>query len=294
MSLQDGALRLDDALVAVGAHDALTAALVEESGFDIVWVSSFEVSSSRRLPDTNIVTYPEMAEIVQDIGLGCGLPIYVDADNGYGSDDCALRALCFFAGAGATAVCMEDNAFPKRDSLYPDNRALEDPEIFAERIAKLAAADTGVLLIARTEALVAGYGVDEAVRRLEHYASAGADALFVQVNREHSSQLPKVLAQVKGKLPMVIAPTVLPDLSAGEFFSMGANVVIFANVVTRSCIAAVARTLATLREAGSLRSVANEIVTLDEMFRLTRTGAWHPRQGVRRSRTAHYRPPRSK
>lgn len=269
-----GAVRVGDALIAVGAHDALTAGLVEEFGFDIIWVSSFEVSSSRRLPDTNIVTYHEVAEVVRDISHGCRLPIYVDADNGYGSDECALRALYFFAEAGAAAVCFEDNVFPKRNSLYPDDRTLEDPDVFARRISRLAAAGSGAQIIARTEALVAGYGVEEAVRRLDKYVAAGADAVFAQVNKKHAAGLAELLSVLNGKFPVVIAPTVLPEVSAETFFSMGANVVIFANVLTRACVAAIERTLAALRKGGSLGDVAGDIASLDEIFRLTR--GWAP------------------
>jgi phosphoenolpyruvate phosphomutase len=230
----------------------------------------------------NIVTYHEMANVVRDISQGCRLPIYVDADNGYGSDECALRALYFFAAAGATAVCVEDNAFPKRNSLYPDDRTLEDLDVFAQRISKLAAAGTGVQLIARTEALVAGYGAEEAVRRLDKYMTAGADAVFAQVNEKHAARLAELLARLNGKYPVVIAPTVLPDVTAEEFFSMGANVVIFANVVMRSCVTAVKRTLAALHKSGSLGEVAGEIASLAEIFRLTRDWGQDSQRSLRR------------
>jgi phosphoenolpyruvate phosphomutase len=262
-------------LVGVGAYDALTGALVEEAGFDIAWVGSFEVSTNRRLPDINVLTFSEMAGVVRAVRSSCGLPILVDGDNGYGSDECALRAIEMFAEAGAAAMCIEDNMFPKRNSLYNSReRQLEDPAVFCRRLEKLAHSGSQLTVIARTEALVAGQGPAEAVRRLRQYASAGADALFVQVNGEHRAQLPMVLDQVAGLLPVVLAPTAIPEPSVAEFHRMGANVVLFANVVSRTAIRAVTRMLAQLRDVRSLAGVADHVADLDEVFRLTGALPW--------------------
>jgi phosphoenolpyruvate phosphomutase len=269
-------------LIGVGAHDALTAALVEDAGFDIAWVGSFEASARRRLPDVNVLTFTEMAETVRSVRAGCQLPIFVDGDNGYGSDECALRALELFADAGAAAMCIEDNAFPKYNSLYSlPGRRLEDPDVFARRLERLANHGTGVQLVARTEALVAGLGTDEALRRLKWYAQAGVDALFVQVDARHAAELPCVLSRIAGLLPVVVAPTALPQVPAAEFFRMGAAVMLFANVVSRAAILAVTTMLAQLRQTQSLAAVSDQIAGLDTVFQLTGAARWNPQSGAR-------------
>lgn len=270
-------LDTDTRLIGVGAHDALTASLVQRSGFEVAWVGSFEASTYRRMPDINVITSTEMADAVRAVRSGCDLPVFVDADNGYGTDDAAVRALDQFAGAGADAMCLEDNAFPKRNSLYStQDRALEDAEAFSTRLARLVGRGTGVKIIARTEALVAGLGADEAVRRLDLYAEAGVDGVFVQANARHLEQLEEVLARAAGRIPIVLAPTSFPTISADKFFDMGANVVIYANVVSRAAVRSVTRMLTTLRDARSLESVMPDISALEEIFALTGAQKWNP------------------
>jgi phosphoenolpyruvate phosphomutase len=270
-------LSTDARLIGVGAHDALTASLVQSSGFDVAWVGSFEASTYRRLPDINVITSTEMADAVRSVRSGCDLPVFVDADNGYGTDDAAVRALDQFAAAGADAMCLEDNAFPKRNSLYStQDRPLEHPDVFSCRLLRLVARKTDVKIIARTEALVAGLGVDEAVRRLEAYAAAGVDGVFVQANARHADQLGEVVSRMAGRVPIVLAPTALPAVSADEFFDIGANVVIYANVVSRAAVRSVSRMLATLRDNRRLDSVTADISALADIFALTGADEWNP------------------
>jgi 2-methylisocitrate lyase-like PEP mutase family enzyme len=269
-------LTSESRLLGVGSCDALTAGLIESMGFDLVWVGSFESSTARLIPDANLITYTEVAENVRAVRARCRLPIFVDGDNGYGSDECAVRAAETFALAGADAFCIEDNAFPKRNSLYATSeRTLERPEVFARRIKELASMDSGLKIVARTEALVAGAGADEAVERLNRYRDAGADALFVQANSRHIDLLSDVVARVRGTLPIILAPTAAPATPADAFFGMGANVVLFANVVSRTVIQAVTRMLAELRRSPSLDSVRGHIADLDTVFRLTGAQDWN-------------------
>src|SRR2546430_1988458 len=114
-------------VLGVGVHNAITASLVERAGFDVLWLSSLEVSTAKLLPDANVITFSEVAHTIREIRRATTLPIIVDADNGYGSDETAMRAAQEFRDAGATAICLEDNAFPKRGSFYTGvGRQLED------------------------------------------------------------------------------------------------------------------------------------------------------------------------
>jgi phosphoenolpyruvate phosphomutase len=262
---QDG----DRVQLGVGVHDALTARLAERSGFDVVWLGSLEVSARCGVPDANVLTMTEMAAVTAEVRAACRLPVYVDADNGYGDDLVAARAARLFEAAGADAVCLEDNVFPKRNSLLPGlDRPLVGPGEFAERLAVVCKSRTRMAVIGRTEALVAGLGVDAAVSRLRRYAEAGVDALFVQVNRDSRDLLRPTLEQLDGLLPVVLAPTALPDVPAERFGSWGAGTVLFANLVLRTMIAALPRTMAAVRERGVLAAAGAGAAGIGEALAL--------------------------
>jgi phosphoenolpyruvate phosphomutase len=260
--------------VGVGVHDALTARLVERAGFGLLWLGSLEVCSRFGIPDRNLLTPTEMASVIREVRAVTNLPVYVDADNGYGSDFCATRAVRDFEAAGAYAICVEDNAFPKRNSLVVgEARELVPCDEFVVRLSKMTESRKGLRVIARTEALVAGFGIDEAVRRLRAYAQAGADGLFVQVNSSCRDQLFPVLEQVRNLLPVILAPTALPEVPLEEFSRLGVSTVFFANVVVRRLMTALSGTLSDLRRSCRLADVEDTIAPVGEVLRLAEPAA---------------------
>ncbi|MFD0391970.1 isocitrate lyase/phosphoenolpyruvate mutase family protein [Streptomyces nogalater] len=175
---------VNDLRMGIGVHSPITALLAEEAA-DVLWLGSLEMSTSRGVPDQEVLEPQEIAGIIRSVRAVTSLPIYVDADTGRGSDDLAVLATKLYEEAGADAICVEDNLFPKRNSLDDrfGGRKLLDPEAFAYRISAMVAARSSLKVVARTEALVAYHGADAAVERLHRYADAGADALFAQANR---------------------------------------------------------------------------------------------------------------
>ncbi len=257
--------------VGVGVHDALTARLAERAGFDLVWIGSLEVSARFGFPDRNLITSPEMASVIAEVRAATDLPIYVDADNGYGSDLTAVRAARLFEAAGAMAMVIEDNAFPKENSLLVGRaRRLADVDEFVARLSLLCAARRNLQIVARTEALVAGLGVDEAVERLRKYAAAGVDGLFVQVNADTRDLLFPVLEELRGLLPFTLAPTALPELRAGDFADFGVSTVLFANIVVRTMVETLSSTLADLRRQECLATLAAPVAPVSKVFELMR------------------------
>jgi 2-methylisocitrate lyase-like PEP mutase family enzyme len=256
--------------LAVGVHDGLSAMLVERAGFDVLWLGSFEASAHLGVPDSNIITFAEMAAFVGQVRAASTLPIYVDGDNGYGSDATAVRALQMFERAGAAAMSIEDSAFPKRNSLRTDgSKALLDTAEMAQRLEKLHQAASTAMIIARTEALVVGLGEDEAVTRLHTYLDAGADAVFLQVNTASRDLLMPTLRRIQGLAPIVLAPTALPGVPAAEFAEVGVTTLMFANVVLRTVVAALSPVLDRLRESGRLADVSDVIADVTEVLELT-------------------------
>lgn len=260
----------------VGVHNAVTAGLVERANFDVLWLSSLEVSTAKLLPDANLITLTEVASILREIHQTTTLPIIVDSDNGYGSDETAIRAAREFAFAGASAICIEDNAFPKRGSFYEGvNRHLEDTPTFCRRIEKVRRAVEGrAEVIARTEGLIAGLTIRETIARVQAYVEAGADALFIQTNRERAADFQTILSEVKMLAPIVITPTMLPETTASQFHAMGADVIIYSNVVMRTITRAVDQMLTDLRYKQFLAGVQHQIAPLADLFDLTHAGDW--------------------
>lgn len=260
----------------IGVHDAITASLVERAGFDVLWLSSLEVSTAKLLPDANVITFSEVAHLLREIRRATKLPIIVDADNGYGSDETAMRAAQEFRDAGATAICIEDNAFPKRGSFYTGvERQLEDRDIFCRRIKKVRHVVGNRLdIIARTEGLIAGIGAGETIKRAYAYREAGADALFVQTNATTAEAFKSVLGEVKALAPVVVTPTTLPEYSTTRLHTMGADIIIFSNVVMRTIIRSVSDVLSNLKYAQRLDDVHDRLAPLEELFELTHAQEW--------------------
>ncbi|MFF8288711.1 alpha-hydroxy-acid oxidizing protein [Streptomyces sp. NPDC016309] len=261
---------MNELRIGIGVHSPITALLAEEAGADVLWLGSLEMSTSRGVPDREVLEPHEIAGIIRSVRAATSLPIYVDADTGRGSDELAVLATKLYEEAGADAICVEDNLFPKRNSLDDrfGGRALMDPEAFAGRISAMVAARRSIRVIARTEALVAGHGVDAAVDRLRRYADAGADALFAQANRASAGQLLPVVERIAPIRPMVLAPTVLPGTDAEAFAAHGPVTVIFANVVMRSLVAQTSRVLHEVVASRRLDAVSTELAGVERLFEL--------------------------
>ena len=264
-------------ILGVGVHNAATARLVEHAGFGVLWLSSLEISTAKALPDANVITSVEVAEIAREIRRATRLPMIVDADNGYGSNETAVRAAQAFHAAGVAAMCIEDNAFPKRNSFYQGiDRQLEDAAAFGGRIRAIrrAVGDDRFEIIARTEALVAGLGVAEALERARAYVEAGADAIFVQTNTSTIAEFEWVLGEIHMFAPIVIAPTALPNVPAARLHGMGADVIIYSNVVIRTIAKALSQTLASLSEAQCLGPLYDDIASMEAIFELSGAYDW--------------------
>src|SRR3954468_372788 len=231
-------------VVAVGAHDAMSARLVEASGFDAVWVSGFGVSAmAHALPDVNVVTMSEMLAISRTIGGSTELPVVVDCDNGFGGFSNVVRTAVEFDRAGVAAICIEDNLFPKRNSLY-QGKSKRELIPTREQARRLKAAVEGkdseaFVVIARVEALIAGHGVDAAMERATAYADAGADAILIHSKDKSLTEITEFLDAWHAAdidRPLVAVPTLFPDYTADELHEKGFSMVILANQPMRAAV----------------------------------------------------------
>jgi phosphoenolpyruvate phosphomutase len=253
-----------------GAHDALGAKLAERAGFEAVWSSSLEISASHAVPDADILTMSEFLEPAQAMADAVSIPVVADVDTGYGNANNVIRMVRKFEAAGLAAVCIEDKLFPKINSFISGRQELAP---IAEFVGKLMAAKHAqgapeFMVIARIEALIAGFGLDEALRRAHKYVEAGADAILIH----DKSPSPKTIAQFARawdcSAPLVAIPTTYYTVTIKELEQMGFKMVIYANHGLRSAIAAMQQTFAQILAAGSTAPVEDRIAPMSLVFDL--------------------------
>jgi phosphoenolpyruvate phosphomutase len=257
----------------------MSARLIEGHGFDAVWVSGFGVSAmAYGLPDLNLVTMSETLAVTRNIESSTELPVVVDCDNGFGGFSNVVRTAIEFDRAGVAAICIEDNLFPKRNSLYAGaaRRELVDIHEQARRLRAAKAAQESPLfvIIARVEALIAGHGGEAAIQRATAYAEAGADAILIHSKDKTLTEITEFLKAWEDTgidKPLVAVPTLFPDFTTQELHDKGFSMVIFANQPMRASVRAMEDALAMLRDEGKPAAADPHIAAVDHIFDLVRT-----------------------
>jgi phosphoenolpyruvate phosphomutase len=255
----------------LGAHDALSAKLAEEAGFDAVWASGFGISAVNALPDANILTMSEILDAVRRMSDAVRVPVIADCDNGFGNAINVIRTVVEYERAGVAGICIEDNVFPKRCSFYAGvRRELAPTEEHARKIraAKAAQRDPDFVVIARTEAFIAGWGTQEALKRAYAYAEAGADAILVHSKSSSFAELRDFAAAWDGPCPLVAVPTTYADITAADLAAAGFKLVIFANQALRAAVKAMRQALSVLRQEGRPAAVDPHIAPLTDVYEL--------------------------
>jgi phosphoenolpyruvate phosphomutase len=265
-------LQRPGAVAAVGAHDALSARLIERAGFDAVWASGFAISAAQfALPDANILTMTENLEVIRHINQATALPVIADCDNGYGNAVNVIRTVTEYENAGIAAICLEDNIFPKRCSFYAGvQRELVSIEEHCGKLraAKRAQQDSDFMVIARTEALIAGWGMEEALQRATAYAGAGADAILIHSKAPTAAEVLEFARRWSLETPLVIVPTTYASTPLQTLADAGFKLVIFANHPVRAAITGMRESLAQLRRHGTASLLDAHIASLEDVFDL--------------------------
>ena len=254
----------------VGSHDGLGAKIISETGFDAVWASGLEISASHGLPDANILTMTEYLERASEMNDASNLPVIADCDTGYGNVNNVIYLVEKYEQKGIAGICIEDKLFPKTNSFIEGRQDLATIEEFAGKLR--AAKDTqktkDFLVIARVEALIAGWGMEEAIKRAKKYVEAGADAILIHSKKKDPSEIIQFCKKFKGIAPIVVVPTTYVNFNEKQMSKLGINVVIYANHVLRTTIKSVTENLKILRKKGQLSFIENKISPLKKVFDL--------------------------
>lgn len=260
-----------DRTILMEAHNGLTAKLVEEAGFEAIWGSGLSVSAGLGVRDSNEASWTQVLEVLEFMNDATSLPILLDGDTGYGNFNNARRLVHKLEQRGIAGVCMEDKLFPKTNSFIDgEKQALADVDEFCGKLraARDSRHDPDFVVVARTEAFIAGWGLQEAMLRATSYAQNGADVILVHSKRADSREIMEFMDSWKLDVPVVIVPTKYPSEPIENFRERGIHNFIFANQTLRTVITAVQKNLRTLRETADLMSLEAEIVPVSEVFRL--------------------------
>ncbi|MGW4587804.1 isocitrate lyase/PEP mutase family protein [Amycolatopsis thermoflava] len=202
-----GLLRRERLLVAPGVYDGLSAAVAARAGVEAAYVSGAAVSAAEGLPDIGLTTVTEMARAIAVVRRHLDVPVIADADTGFGDETNTFRTVRTYEDAGAAAVQLEDQVFPKRCG-HLDDKSLIAADEFAVKIeAAVAARRRGTLIVARTDA-IAVEGFDAAIDRAKTYVAAGADVIFVEA--------PQTLDQVAAIPSAVGVPVIFNVVPGGK------------------------------------------------------------------------------
>jgi phosphoenolpyruvate phosphomutase len=259
--------------VGVGIYDGISILLAAKHHFDFVWISSFCASAAHGVPDVGIIGPEDILNLVRLSRRLTDLPIIVDLDSGYGDAVKIFHVIDAMARAGVSAVCIEDNPTSKRCSLYGgyERELASIPEhntrLRASREA-IKRSGTDCKIIARTEALVAGMGLDEALKRADAYVQNGADAVFAQSLDASGEEILSFGRKWGRRTPYVIAPTRLPQITKQQFEEAGISHTIYANQGLRAAHTAIDQTFATLCSATAAQSVEPTISTVAKVAEL--------------------------
>ncbi len=253
------------------AHSGLSAKLVEEAGFAGLWASGLSISASLGLRDNNEASWTQVLDVLEFMADATTLPILVDGDTGYGNFNNVRRLVRKLGERGIAGVCLEDKLFPKTNSFLGERQSLADTAEFCGRIraGKDAQADDRFSIVARTEALISGHSMDEALRRAEAYHAAGADAILVHSKRKDAAEITGFMARWDRRCPIVIVPTMYYATPTDTFRQAGVSTVIWANHLVRASISAMRETARAIASAQSLIDVEDRLTSVREIFKLT-------------------------
>ena len=279
-----------------GAHNGVSARLVERNGFDAVWASGFEISTSYAVPDASILTMTEFLEAARIMNDAVDLPVIADCDCGFGDASNVAYMIRRYEAAGIAAVCIEDKRFPKMNSFVNGGQELATIAEFVEKIhaAKDAQREPDLVVIARIEAFIAGCGQDEVLKRARAYADAGADAILVHSKEPTPAQIFGFMRAWHDRAPIVVIPTTYYETTAQEIERAGIRMVIYANHAMRATVRAMDEILAHIRDAGTTKGVEACIASLGELFELQGMTSVHRGSANGNGGRLAYREPRSR
>jgi 2-methylisocitrate lyase-like PEP mutase family enzyme len=267
------------AVTVPGAANALFARVIEELGFEAVYVTGAGIANMLLgVPDVGLTTMTEVRDTVAAIAEAVSVPIIVDADTGYGNAVNVVRTVRALERAGAAGIQIEDQVFPKKCGHFAGKDVIAPDEM----VQKIKAAvdtrhDQSLQIIARTDAY-AVEGLERALERAQAYVAAGADATFVEAptTLEELARIPKALDVPQ--VANIVFGGKTPDPGHEKLAELGFAIVLYANAALQAALKASYDVLSVLKSEGSLRSVADRLASFEERQRTVAKDEWDARE----------------
>lgn len=253
------------------AHNGLSAKIVEEAGFKGIWGSGLSISAALGVRDNNEASWTQVLDVLEFMSDATTIPILLDGDTGYGNFNNMRRLVKKLEQRDIAAVCIEDKLFPKTNSFIGgENQPLADVDEFSGKIkaAKDTQIDPDFMVVARLEAFIAGWGLDEALRRADAYHNAGADAILCHSKKADSSDIDDFMKAWGKRCPVIIVPTKYYSVPTEHFRKAGISAIIWANHNIRTAIKGMQETSARIFAEQTLINVESKVVSVNEIFRL--------------------------
>lgn len=265
-------LRSGQLILGGGAHDALSARIVEEAGFPLCVVTGAGVSMCRGYPDVGFVTLEEMVANARYIAEAVRIPVIVDADNGYGNALNVMRTVREFERAGVAGIHIEDQSWPKRCGHMMGKRLISQDEMVQKiRAALDARRDDEFVIIARCDALMVE-GLEKTLERGEAYMQAGADMLFFEM-RESLDEINAMANRFRGRIPLHFnhSPSgMVPRLHVDQIHAMGFSTACFYVHALMAACKTMREVLTDIRQSGNSLAVWDRMVSFEEFWAINR------------------------
>jgi len=264
MNLRDR-LAQDTPLLAPGAYDALSALLIEQAGFEAIYLSGASIAYTQLgRPDIGLVSFDHVADVVGRVAERVKLPLIVDGDTGFGNAVNVQRTVRIFERMGASAIQLEDQTFPKKCGHLADKSLVSANEMAGKiRAALDARASEQTLIIARTDA-IGVEGFEAALDRAHAYVEAGADVLFVEAPRT-IGEMSAIAHAFAGRVPLLanmVEGGKTPLLDANELGRIGFKLVISPGALVRALVPTAEAFLASLKTNGATRPFAERMIDM--------------------------------
>lgn len=262
-------LARDEILVAPGAHDVLTAKIIEKEGFEAVYMTGYGTSASLLgKPDVGLLTLTEMVQRAANIAEAVNIPVIADGDTGYGNAVNVMRTVREYEKAGVACIQLEDQVAPKKCGHMLGREIISKEEMVGKiKAACDARRDPDFMIMARTDART-NYGIKEAIERGKAYEEAGADIIFIE-SVESIEEMKIVTSSFKVPvLANMLEHGRTPLLSAKELQEIGYDLVIFCVSSTYVTAKAVTDLMKILKTEGTTRNYLDKMISFEEFNKL--------------------------
>jgi len=253
----------------LGAHDVFTALIVEQAGFETVFIGGFGTSASMLgLPDLNFLTMTEMAEAVRRMAARVTIPVIADGDTGHGDLHNVQRTIESFESAGAAGILLEDQVMPKRCGHFANKQVIPTEEMVLKiKAAVQARSDPNFLIFARTDARQMN-GLDDAIDRVNRCCAAGADIAFIEAPQS-VGELEEIPKRVKYPLFVnMLSGGVTPILPVKDLEQLGYKIVVCPIESLLVCARAMRELCEAWKTTGRVDQIATKAMTFNEVKEL--------------------------